>query len=127
MVAAWPDMKGDLADTLNAIPKFVVSSTLDTPTWNATTLRADWARDVDRLRRDLDGDIIVYGSRRLSNDLLQRGLVDELRQTIYPLLLGNGDRLFGDTAHKQPLRLLDARTLSHGVLHLVHQPLSPTR
>jgi dihydrofolate reductase len=123
MVAAWPNMEGELADTLNALPKFVVSSTLETTTWNATALGADWVDAVGRLRRELDRDIIVYGSRRLSAALLERGLVDEIRQTVYPLMLGTGDRLFGDTGHKRSLRLLAARTLNHGVVHLVHQPL----
>jgi dihydrofolate reductase len=115
-------MEGELAETLNALPKFVVSSTLETTTWNATVLGAGWVEGVGRIRRELDRDIIVYGSRRLSAALLERGLVDEIRQTVYPLMLGSGDRLFGDTGLKQSLRLLAARTLNHGVVHLVHQP-----
>jgi dihydrofolate reductase len=125
MVAAWPNMEGDLADTLNALPKYVVSSTLQNPTWNTTSLGPDWLYDVERLRDDIDGDIVVYGSRRLSAALLDRGLVGEVRQTMYPLVLGTGDRLFGDSAGKHTLQLLSARTLSHGVLHLVHRPLPP--
>lgn len=123
MVAAWPDMEGDLADTLNALPKHVVSSTLQNPSWNTTVLGSDWVGDVARLRVELDGEIVVYGSRRLSAALLERGLVDEVRQTVYPLVLGTGDRLFGETDGKRSFRLLSARTLSHGVVHLTHQPL----
>ena len=92
---------------------------------NATALGADWVDDVGRLRRELDRDIVVYGSCRLSAALLERGLVDEIRQTVYPLMLGTGDRLFGDTGLKQSLRLIAARTLNHGVVHLVHQPTPP--
>jgi dihydrofolate reductase len=125
MVAAWPNLEGDLADTLNALPKYVVSSTLVNPTWNATVLGAGWVDEVARLRVELDGDIVVYGSRRLSAALLERGLVDEVRQTVYPLVLGTGDRLFGEAASKQSLHLVSARTFSNGVVRLVHQPLPP--
>jgi dihydrofolate reductase len=123
MVAAWPNMEGELADTLNALPKYVVSSTLQDPTWNTTVLGADWGEDVARLRADLVGDIVVYGSRRLANALLERGLVDEIRQIVYPLVLGTGDRLFSETQSKRALRLVSERQLGGGVLHLVHQPL----
>jgi dihydrofolate reductase len=126
MVAAWPHMEGELADTLNTLPKYVVSSTLEEPTWNATVLGGDWADEVARLQAGVDGDIVVYGSRRLAGALLDRHLVDEVRQIVYPLVLGTGDRLFGETRSKVSMRLLTARTLSAGVLHLVHQPLTPT-
>ena len=122
MLSAWPNMEGDLADKLNALPKFVVSSTLSNPSWNATVLGEDWPELVAELRAELDGDIVVYGSRRLSHALLERGLVDEVRQTVYPLVLGTGQRLFGETQDKLSLRLVTAHTLGGGVVRLVHQP-----
>jgi len=123
MVAAWPNMEGELADTLNSLPKYVVSSTLRHPTWNATVLDGDWVDHVARLRAELDDDIVVYGSRRLATALLEQGLADEVRQIVYPLVLGTGDRLFSETRGKQTLRLVSARPLGSGVLHLVHEPL----
>jgi dihydrofolate reductase len=122
MVAAWPNMEGDLADRLNALPKFVVSSTLADPSWNVTVLGEGWPDEVARLRAELDGDIVVYGSRRLSRALLERGLVDEVRQVVYPLVLGSGERLFGDMGERLSLELLAVRTLGCGVVHLVHRP-----
>ena len=106
MQSFWPTAEGELADRLNELPKHVVSSTLTDPVWNATVLGDDWPDEVARLRQELDGDSIVYGSRRLSRALIERGLVDELRLMVYPLVLGAGDRLFGETHDKLPLRLV---------------------
>jgi dihydrofolate reductase len=84
MHAFWPTAEGELADRLNELPKYVVSSTLRDPPWNATVLGDDWPEEVARLRTELDGEIIVYGSRRLSQALIGMGLVDELRLLVYP-------------------------------------------
>lgn len=85
MEAFWPTAKGEFADRLNALPKYVVSSTLTDPPWNATVLGDDWLEEVARLRKELDGEIVVYGSRRLSQALIEMGLVDELRLMVYPV------------------------------------------
>jgi dihydrofolate reductase len=120
--AYWPTAEGELADRLNELPKYVVSSTLTDPAWNTTVLGDDWPEEVARLRKELDGEILVYGSRRLSRALIELGLVDELRLLVYPLVLGAGGRLFGETQDKIPLRLVESRPLGGGVVHLVYAP-----
>jgi dihydrofolate reductase len=122
MQAFWPTAEGEFADRLNELPKYVVSSTLTDPSWNATVLRGDWPQRVARLRKELDGEILVYGSRRLSQALIESGLVDELRLQVYPLALGAGDRLFGHTRDKLPLRLVDAHPFEGGVVNLIYAP-----
>jgi dihydrofolate reductase len=122
MQASWPTAEGELADRLNELPKYVVSSTLTDPAWNATVLGDDWPEEAARLRKELDGEILVYGSRRLSRALIGMGLVDELRLLVYPLVLGAGDRLFGDTQDKIPLRLVESRPLGGGVVSMIYAP-----
>lgn len=116
MQASWPKADGALADKLNALPKYVVSSTLTKPGWNATVLGDDWLRDVAKLRKELTGDIIVYGSLRLARTLIANGLADELSLLVYPLLLGAGARLFEETDDKIPLQLIKSRALGGGVM-----------
>jgi dihydrofolate reductase len=125
--AYWPTVEGKLADRLNELPKYVVSSTLTDPAWNATVLGEDWPEEVARLRKELDGDIVVYGSRRLSQALIGMGLVDELRLMVYPLVLGSGDRLFGETQDKIPLRLVESRPLGGGVVSMIYAPAMADR
>ena len=120
--AYWPTREGQLADRLNELPKYVVSSTLTDPAWNATVLGDDWPEEVARLRKELDGDTVVYGSRRLSQALIGMGLVDELRLMVYPLVLGSGARLFGETQDKIPLRLVESRPLGGGVVSMIYAP-----
>jgi dihydrofolate reductase len=122
MQAFWPTAEGEFADRLNELPKYVVSSTLTDPHWNATVLGDDWPEEVARLRRELDGDLLVYGSRRLSRALLGMGLVDELRLLVYPVVLGAGDRLFGETQDKIALRLVEARPFGGGVVSMIYAP-----
>jgi dihydrofolate reductase len=122
MQASWPTVEGELADRLNQLPKYVVSSTLTDPAWNATVLGDDWPEEAARLREELDGDLLVYGSRRLSQALIGMGLVDELRLLVYPLLLGAGDHLFGETQDKIALRLVESRSLVGGVVSMVYAP-----
>jgi dihydrofolate reductase len=98
MHAFWPTAEGEFADRLNEVPKYVVSSTLTDLPWNAAVLGDDWPEEVARLRKELDGEIVVYGSRRLSQALIGMGLVDELRLQVYPVVLGAGDRLRRDAA-----------------------------
>jgi dihydrofolate reductase len=120
--AYWPKAEGKLADRLNELPKYVVSSTLTDLAWNATVLGDDWPEEVARLRKELDGDIVVYGSRRLSQALIGMGLVDELRLMVYPLVLGSGARLFGETQDKIALRLVESRRLGGGVVNMIYAP-----
>ena len=122
MQAAWPTLEGKLADRLNELPKYVVSSTLTDPAWNSTVLGDDWAEEVKRLKEEVDGEILVYGSRRLSQALIEMGLVDEVRLIVYPLVLGDGDRLFGETDDKLALRLVESRPLGGGVVHMIYSP-----
>jgi dihydrofolate reductase len=122
MLAFWPTAEGELADRLNELPKYVVSTTLADPAWNATVLGDDWPEEVARLRQELDGDIVVYGSRRLSQALIGMGLVDELRLLVYPLVLGSGDRLFEETQDKIALRLVESRPLGGGVVNMTYAP-----
>jgi dihydrofolate reductase len=125
--AYWPKVEGKLADRLNELPKYVVSSTLTDPAWNATVLGDDWPEEVARLRKELDGEIVVYGSRRLSQALIGMGLVDELRLLVYPLVLGAGDRLFGETQDKIALRLVESRPLGGGVVNMIYAPATANR
>src|SRR5712692_7528840 len=121
--AAWPSMEGEFADKFNTMPKYVVSSTLEHPEWNnSTVLKGDVAEEVAKLRQKLDGDIVVHGSARLVQTLLEHGLVDELRLMVYPVLLGSGKRLFGETSDKKPLRLVDSKVVGGGVAILIYEP-----
>jgi dihydrofolate reductase len=122
MHASWPTAEGDFADRLNKLPKYVVSSTLTDPGWNVTVLGDDWAQEVARLRKELDGEILVYGSRRLSHALIEMGLVDELRLMVYPVVLGAGERLFGETPDKIPMRLVESRPFGGGVVNMTYAP-----
>jgi dihydrofolate reductase len=127
MQGFWPMAEGEFADRLNELPKYVVSSTLRDPAWNATVLGDDWPEEAARLRRELDGDLLVYGSRRLSRALIGMGLVDEIRLLVYPLVLGTGDRLFEETEDKIPLRLVESRPLGGGVVRMIYAPATADR
>jgi dihydrofolate reductase len=121
--AAWPSRDGEFADKFNSMPKYVVSSTLQNPEWNnSTVLKGDLAEEVTKLKQAHDGDIVVHGSAQLAQSLLERDLVDELRLMVYPVVLGSGKRLFGETSDKKPLRLTDSRTVGDGVDILIYQP-----
>ncbi len=121
--AAWPSRKGDFADKFNSMPKYVVSSTLDNPEWNNTTvLKGDAVEEVRKLKQELDGDIYVHGSRQLAQTLIESDLVDELHLMVFPVVLGTGKRLFGETSDKKPLRLVESRTVGEGVAILVYRP-----
>jgi dihydrofolate reductase len=122
LAARWPSRSGELADRLNSLPKYVVSSTLDEPEWNnSTVVKGDVVNEVSKLKQQLDGDIVVAGSFQLLRTLLEHDLVDELRLKIFPVVLGAGARLFGETSDKKPLRLVDAGTLDDGVAWLTYE------
>ena len=121
--AAWPSREGEFADKFNAMPKYVVSSTLEEPEWNnSTVLKGDVPAEVAKLRQEQDGDIVVHGSARLVQTLVEHDLVDELRLMVFPVVLGSGKRLFGETSGKKPLRLVDSKVVGDGVAILVYEP-----
>jgi dihydrofolate reductase len=121
---AWPSRDGEFADKFNNMPKYVVSSTLDNPTWNnSTVIRGDdLAAEVKRLRSDLDGDIVVHGSAQLAQSLIEQGLVDELRLMVFPVVLGSGKRLFGESSDMRRFKLKESRTVGDGVGILIYEP-----
>ena len=107
--ARWRPRSGELADRLNSMPKYVVSSTLEDPDWNnATVLKGDVVTEVTKLKQEIDGEIVVPASYQLGRTLLEHDLVDELRLFVFPVVLGAGERFFGETSDKKPMRLLDA-------------------
>jgi dihydrofolate reductase len=121
--AAWPSRDGEFADKFNSMPKYVVSSTLQNPEWNnSTVLNGDLAQEVAKLKQQHDGDIVVHGSAQLVQSLLEQDLVDELRLMVYPVVLGSGKRLFGETSDKKPLKLADSKTVGDGVDILIYKP-----
>jgi dihydrofolate reductase len=110
--ARWPSRTGELADRLNSLPKYVVSSTLEDADWNnSTVLKGDPVTEVSKLKQELNGEIVVPASFQLLCTLIEHDLVDELRLKIYPVVLGAGKRLFGETSDKKPMRLVDTQTL----------------
>jgi dihydrofolate reductase len=124
---SWPSREGAFADKLNAMPKYVVSSTLEDPSWtNTTVLDGDLATVVGDLRDRHDGDIVVHGSGTLVRSLLEQDLVDELRLMLFPVVLGEGKRLFGRTSDKKTLALAESRTVGEdGVAVMVYRRRSP--
>jgi dihydrofolate reductase len=126
--ARWPSRSGELADRLNSMPKYVVSSTLDQPAWNnSTVLAGDAVGEVAALRQRLDGDVLVPASFRLVRTLLELDLVDELRLKVFPVVLGAGERLFVGSTSPKHVRLVDARTIDGGVAVLTYEPVPVRR
>jgi dihydrofolate reductase len=118
----WASRPGEWADRLNSLPKYVVSSTLEPPKWtNVTVLKGDVVDEVTRLKQELDGDIVVYASYQLGRILIENDLVDELRLFVFPVVLGAGTRLFGETSDKKPIRLVDSRTVGNGLAFLTYE------
>jgi dihydrofolate reductase len=119
--ARWPSRSGELADRLNSLPKYVVSSTLEDPAWNnSTVLKGDPMAEVSKLKQEFNGKILVPASFQLVRTLLEHDLVDELRLKIFPVVLGAGERLFGETSDKKPMRLVDTQTFGDGVAVLTY-------
>lgn len=124
LAARWPSRGGEWADRLNRLPKYVVSSTLEDPDWNnSTVLKGDVVNEVSKLKQRVNGDIVVYASGQLVHTLIEHDLVNELRLMIYPFVLGAGKRLFGETSHKKPMRLVDTRTVGDGLASLTYEPI----
>jgi dihydrofolate reductase len=123
--ARWPSRTGEWADRLNSLPKYVVSATLAEPRWqNSTVLRGDAVSEVSKLKRELAGDIVVYASYRLGRTLIEHDLVDELRLTVFPVVLGAGTRLFGQTSDAKPMRLVRASTVGDSLAHLTYRAVT---
>jgi dihydrofolate reductase len=121
LAARWPSRTGALADRLNSKPKYVVSSTLQDPGWNnSTVLKGDTVSEVSKLKQQLAGDIVVAASFQLVHTLIEHDLADELRLFVYPVVLGDGERLFGETTDKKPMRLINTRTVDDGLAYLTY-------
>jgi dihydrofolate reductase len=115
--AAWPSRTGDFADKFNTMPKFVVSTTLENPEWNNTTvIGGDVAAEVSRLRERFTGDILVNGSAQLVDTLVRNGLVDEYRLMVFPVVLGAGKRLFRDGLERTPLKVVETKPTAEVVI-----------
>ena len=122
--AAWPGMEDPVgfADKMNGMPKYVVSSTLENPEWNnSTVLEGDPAESVAKLKQEVDGVILVGGSAQLAQTLIENDLVDEIRLMVFPVVLGAGKRLFGDGSDKLRLRLADSKTVGDGITILTYE------
>jgi dihydrofolate reductase len=118
----WASRPGEWADRLNGLRKYVVSSSRSAPTWsNATVISGDVVAEVAKLKESLDGDIVVYASYQLGRTLLDHDLVDELRLVVFPVVVGAGERLFGDTRDRKPLRLVDVQTIGDGLALVTYE------
>ena len=121
-VARWSSRTGEWADRLNGLPKYVVSSTAEHAQWsNGTVLNGDVVDEVSKLKQELDGEILIYASYQLGRTLIEHDLVDELRLVVFPVVLGAGERLFGETREQKPMRLRDTMTLGDGLVHLTYE------
>jgi dihydrofolate reductase len=119
---AWPSIEGEFGDKMNSMPKYVVSTTVEHPEWNNTTvIRGDIADEVRKLKEQYERDILIAGSARLVQSLIEQDLVDELRLMVFPILLGTGKRLFGDTSDVKRLQLAETKPLGDGVTILTYR------
>jgi dihydrofolate reductase len=122
MARRWPSRSGELADRLNSMPKYVVSSTLEDLDWNnSAVLNGDMLNEVSELTQELNGDLLVVASSELVRALMEHDLVDELRLKIYPVVLGAGARLFGETSETKPTRLVDSQRVDGDVASLTYE------
>jgi dihydrofolate reductase len=118
----WLSRDGAWADKLNSMPKYVVSSTLTDPKWsNSTVIKGDLVSEVSKLKQEISGEILVYASYQLVRTLIEHDLVDELRLVIFPVVLGDGERLFGETSDKKPMRLVDMSTIGDGLAFVTYE------
>ncbi len=123
LAGAWPTYTGDFADRMNAMPKHVVSTTLENPGWNtATVIRGDVPAEIARLKEAGSGPMLVIGSRTLAHTLMEHGLVDEYRVMVFPVAVGGGGRLFPETPNKTVLKLADTRVFDSGVVVHTYHP-----
>ena len=123
--ARWRPRGGELADRLNNMPKYVVSSTLEHPNWNnSRILKGDVVTEVSKLKQEIDGEIVVPASYRLGRTLMEHDLIDELRLVVFPVVLGTGERLFGETSDKKPMCLVSTQTIGDGLAFLTYEFLA---
>jgi dihydrofolate reductase len=117
----WRPRTGELADRVNSMPKYVVSSTIQEPDWNnSRVLTGDVVTEVSKLKQELDGEIVVPASYQLGRTLIEHDLVDEVRLVVFPVVLGDGERLFGQTIGKKPMRLVEAKTIGDSLVYLTY-------
>jgi dihydrofolate reductase len=120
----WASRTGEWADKLNSMPKYVVSSTIDQAQWgNSTVLKGDLVSEVSKLRLRIAGEILVYASYQLGQALIEHDLVDELRLVVFPVVVGDGQRLFGQTSGEKPMRLTEARPIGDNLAFVAYQPV----
>ena len=118
----WRPRSGELADRLNSMPKYVVSSALEDPGWNNTTvLKGDVVSEVSKLKQGIDGEIQLPASYQLARTLFEHDLIDELRLVVFPVVLGDGERLFGETSDKKSMGLVDTKTIGDGLVFLAYE------
>jgi dihydrofolate reductase len=124
MAAVWPHMTGEFADLFNSLPKFVFSDSLSDASWNNTeVLRGDLRANVENLKRRFAGDIVVHGSPRVAQQLLELDLIDELRLMLFPIVLGSGKRFFTDSDNAKRFRLTSATQVGDGIAVLTYTPV----
>ena len=120
--ARWRPRSGELADRLNSMPKYVVSSTLEHPDWNnSRVLTGDVVTEVAKLKRELDGEIVIPASYQLGRTLIEHDLVDALRLVVFPVVLGAGERFFSEDSDKRPMRLVDTKGIGDGLVLLNYE------
>ena len=120
---AWPEREGEFADKFNSMPKYVVSSTLKDPDWNnSTVIDGDVVAEIRKLKDDFDGELQVAGSRQLAQTLIENDLVDQINLMVFPVVLGDGKRFFGETSDKKALKLKETKTVGDGVIIQIYEP-----
>jgi len=118
----WRPRTGELADRLNSLPKYVVSSTLEHPDWNnSRVLKGDAVTEVSKLKQELNGEIVIAASYQLGRTLIEHDLVDEIRLVVFPVALGAGEQFFGEMGQRKPMRLVDTWTIGDGLVMLTYQ------
>jgi len=126
--ARWQPRVGELAERLNDMPKYVVSSTLERPDWNnSTVLTGDLVTAISKLKYEFDGEIVVPASYQLGRALMEHDLVDEVRLMVFPVVLGTGERFFGETIDKKPMHLVQAQTIGDGLVFLTYELVGSAR
>ncbi|MGH2974600.1 MAG: dihydrofolate reductase family protein [Solirubrobacterales bacterium] len=120
---AWPDREGEFADKFNSMPKFVVSTTLEGPQWNNTTVLSsgDASAQVRKLKEEFDGELQVPGSHRLVQELVQGDLVDQVNLMVFPVIIGTGKKAFEETPERRNLRLKESKVVGDGLLVLIYE------
>ena len=120
---AWPHREGEFADLLNAMPKFVVSTTLEDPEWANTTVLdgGDATAAVRKLKEEFDGELQVPGSHRLVQELIENDLVDQINLMVFPVILGTGKKVFEEQPERRNLRLRESKVVGEGVAVLIYE------